>query len=188
MDRKVGWIDLSVHRNSLQRIHGVGDLDSCGTSDRASITRCADPDRLAAQDVLQAASSEHRYRLSRRDVHKLRYRAGSRAGSALKALLDLVSIGKRVDLLPKCGMQLGLGGRKGLDCFSHKTSKRYKYSNSEGNIDLEYTLRQQDGIVTQIPSSMLLSMMEIISFSVECQEKYFTKSCYNRELRIASLW
>lgn len=149
MDRKVCRIDLSGHGNSFQRIHSVGDLDSGWASDCAGIARRTDPNRLTAQDVLQTPGSEHRYRLPWCDIHELRHRAGSCAGSALKTLLDLVTIGKRLNLFPKCGVQFRFCRRKGLDSFSHKTSMKNKYSNSEGDIDTEFSPSQAAGIVAR---------------------------------------
>ena len=91
---------MHARGDTLQCVDVVGHADARGAADRARVAGGADPDRAAAQDLLEEPRAEESDDLSRRDVHRVGDRAGAGAAPALDAVAHPVAVGKRLDLVP----------------------------------------------------------------------------------------
>ncbi len=93
--RKVRREDVHARGDALQGVDVVRHADARGTADRAGVAGGADPDRAAAQDLLEEPRAEEGDDLPRRDVHRVGDRAGAGAAPALDAVAHPVAVGKR---------------------------------------------------------------------------------------------
>ncbi len=108
MDGESLGINLLLHRKPFERIHHIGNPDPGWTSHRTRIAGRAYPDCVAVEDRLDLASPYQGNRLAWRNVHGVAHRTRARAGTALNALSDLVSIGDEIELSQKRRTQLTL--------------------------------------------------------------------------------